>query len=150
MIILLLQVFLLVASTALAKTSTDGVSRCGKFGESTSVWVKIEESGEAFLWRKCTLNLGGSSGIGADGIPTGSSDMVVDCEDKSVKLSYTDFIPGRRRRAIVDWDWNKETKIQDLMSCFTSMRADFPKATTPEDEVFIFGIMTLDPRLGRK
>ena len=110
--------------------------------------MKREDSGQDFVWQQCALNLGRSPGIGQDGIPAGSSELVVDCADRSVTLSYIDFIPGKRRRAIVDWDWHEETKMEDLMSCFTTMRADFPRAATRDDEVFIFGIMTFDERLG--
>ena len=53
----------------------------------------------------------------------------------------------------MDWDWKEKTSHLDLVSCINTLREDFPVATSPKEEVYVFGILTYDDRidgLGRR
>ena len=81
-----------------------------------------------------------------DGYPSDDNGVGVMCPGSSqpVFLSYKDFIPGEGRRAIVDWEWRDQTSSTDIVSCIDDLRRGFPVAKSPDEEVYVFGILTYD------
>ena len=100
------------------------------------------------------MDLSQSVAFHENGHPSGESSVAVKCADSSqqpILLSYADFIPGEKRRAIMDWDWKEKTSFLDLVSCI--ILRGLPNSHESGGEVYVFGILTYDDRidgLGRR